>query len=497
MNTLYAADIASLENYLETRKTLTEEKIKLISDSPVCEMKFSLAPPGSERAISDIYSVNGDTAHIRISGILNRAGADIIDFILGNEVTSYETIIGAIKKAKLDETIKSVVLEISSPGGELAGVDETWQELYSLSAVKNTTAIGKDLVASAAYWIASAAKSIKATSPTDRFGSIGLQILYYDDTVALEKEGIREYKIVSKNAPLKNATPETIEGRNTIREQLNALERIFYAHISESRGVSTEHIAEHFGRGGLLVAQDPSSEHEDAIRAGMIDGLTTDTAQTAAEKTENAPRVITSAEIINKIESFSYNELERLIAFLEQAEEAAALIAEQKDTPLTKAEVDALLAKYSPSGDTNTPAPAGTTQEGQTMNLSEFLPANPAAAAEIDKLKSEAKEAGAKEAKAELSARVDKVLPIIQSAAYPANIKTLACNVLAGKEEMSAFTATVTMFDTNAEAANSQAAQAHTQELGAVTAEAPSLTPAAEKELDAAFKAELEKRKVK
>ena len=131
------------------------------------------------------------------------------------------------------------------------------------------------------------------------------------------------------------------------------------------------------------------------------------------------------------------------------------------------------------------------------MNLSEFLTAHPAAVAEIDKLKSEAKAAGAEEAKAVYSARVDKVLPIIQSEAYPANIKTIACNVLAGKEEMAAFTATVATFDSMKEAANSQAAQAHTQELGAVTADAPNLAPAAEKELDAALKAELDKRKAK
>jgi len=126
------------------------------------------------------------------------------------------------------------------------------------------------------------------------------------------------------------------------------------------------------------------------------------------------------------------------------------------------------------------------------------LKANPAAAAEIEKAKAEAKAAGAEEAKAEYSARVSKVLPIIQSEVYPTNIKTIACNVLAGKEEMVSFTSAVTVYDSMTEKANSQTAQSHTQELGAVSAEAPDLaTSAADKEIDAALKAELDKRKVK
>ena len=88
---------------------------------------------------------------------------------------------------------------------------------------------------------------------------------------------------------------------------------------------------------------------------------------------------------------------------------------------------------------------------------------------------------------AEQSARVERVMPIIQSAAYPAHIKTVACNVLAGKEEMAAFTASVTTYDSLKESANSAAAQAQTGELGGAGAEAPNLSGGEQKDIDDAW----------
>lgn len=121
------------------------------------------------------------------------------------------------------------------------------------------------------------------------------------------------------------------------------------------------------------------------------------------------------------------------------------------------------------------------------MDLSELLKANPAAAAEFEKLKAEAKAEGRKEAQAEQSARVEKVLPIIQSESYPAHIKAVACNVLAGKEEMAAFTASVTTFDSLKEAGKSADAKTQTGEQGSVTAEAPNLEGGEEKAVSEAW----------
>jgi len=451
----YCAERDFLESYLKEKAACSLDDLKAASDlwgNPITE-------PGTDAAVNEIYSVDRDTAHIKIEGPLSIKGPDAWDRFWGYNGASYKTIIAAMERAKTDSSIVRVIFDIDSPGGTLAGCDETWQAHKDLAAKKPTEVRAGNLLASAAYEIATPAHKILATVPSSRIGSIGVLVATYDWSKWEEKIGIKEIIITSSNAPDKHPDVSTKHGRDTIKTQLDALERIFYSRIAESRNVTTDHIAEHFGRGGLLVAADPSKEHDDAIRSGMIDGLV-------------------------RVEKLPANDTDCI---------GGTRIHEIYDSSLAFTN-----SVFNPSLEgKNNPAPAGKTQEGHMETLSEYLKANPAAAAEIEKAKAEAKAAGAQEAKAELSARVDKVLPIIQSAEYPANIKTIACNVLSGKEEMVAFTTAVAVYDGMVEKANSEAAKGQTQELGPVSGEAPSGKSAVDKEVDAALQAELDKRKVK
>jgi hypothetical protein len=129
------------------------------------------------------------------------------------------------------------------------------------------------------------------------------------------------------------------------------------------------------------------------------------------------------------------------------------------------------------------------------MNLSELLTANPAAAAEVEALKAKAKAEGRDEAKAEHSARVDKVIGIITSEAYPANIKAIAGNVLKGTEDSAAITAAVAVYDAELERRNSEAAKAETAATGAVGADKPGGKSAEELAMGASAQAAIEKAK--
>jgi hypothetical protein len=80
----------------------------------------------------------------------------------------------------------------------------------------------------------------------------------------------------------------------------------------------------------------------------------------------------------------------------------------------------------------NNPATAGKTQEGQTMDLSEFLKTNPAAAAEIDRMKADAKAEGRKEAQAEFQTVAKKCTAVLEGKAYPDAVRVKACQTLRG-----------------------------------------------------------------
>jgi ClpP class serine protease len=411
----------------------------------------TIAWPGTPEAVDAIYSLDGDTAHIKIEGPLSPEGPSRWDLFWGYGGVAYGDIISALDRAKKDPLVKSVILNISSPGGTIDGVDQTWQAIRSVGKPISTRA--GSLLASAAYWLASGTDKIYADSPTSEIGSIGVLMASYDWSKWEENIGVKENVITSINSPDKAPDIATKHGRDTILARLDALERIFYSCVSEGRRVTTEHIAEHFGKGGLLVAADPSPDHEDAIRSGMIDGLTATAAAAVAGVT---------SEIIpqSNFMGFSFDE-----------------------SPLA------------PQGETISPAQAGTKQEGQSMNLSELLAAHPAAATGIEALKAASKTAGREEARAEYAAKVDRVIGVLTSEAYPVNIKTIAGNVLKGTEESAAFAAAVAVYDAESERRKSEAAQAETEAAGGLVADKPNGKTPDEQAIEAASAAALEKAK--
>jgi ClpP class serine protease len=326
-------------------------------------------------------------------------------------------------RARNDPGIKKAILDIDSPGGEIAGVDTVWSAHTALAKEKTTEVHAGNMLASAAYWIASPATKILAESPLSRIGSIGVIIAGYDMTGALDQMGIKKITIVSKNAPDKGPDPAQKSGREVYQKQLDAIERVFYDRIIQGRHVTYEHIQEHFGQGGILLAHDPSAEHEDAIRAGMIDGLVSSD-------------------------------------------------------------------RHSHPSNTDTFAQSGQSiiiQEGQTMSsLTELLQANPAAAAELDRIKAEAQAAGRKEAQAEYKATVAKCMIVLGGTAYPQQIREIAGKVLTGDSHVAAIESAVAIYDAEQERKKSETAQAETAAQGAVSAQAPDGKSGDEKAMDEA-----------
>ena len=454
---LYCAERDFLERYLKERASVTVSDIKAISG--MYGESINIYEPGSAAAVDEIYKLDGDTAHIKIKGPLSPEGPDLWDKFWGYDGASYITIQAAMERAKNDPAVKRAIIDVDSPGGTLAGCDETWQVHKALAVAKTTEVHTTSRLASAAYWISTPANKIFARSCVDLIGSIGVLVATYDWSKWEENIGIKEVVITSSNAPDKYPDIATQHGRETIKNQLDAFERIFYSRITESRGYDAKYIAERFGRGGMMVAGDPDIDKDDAVRVGMIDGVMND------------------GYIVGKPypgSKMTEEEKNELAAAYEDAMKPGAKFFDKDGRELSAEECEetrqALISMGKVSQEKeNTPATAGL--GGSAMTLQELLAQNPAAKVEMDNLIEKARE----EARAEYSARVEKVMPIIQSAAYPNNIKTIACNVLAGKEEMAAFTATVAVFDSQKEAANSAEAQAQTAELGSVTADAPSL----------------------
>lgn len=262
-NTIWAVDKDYIVNYLET-----------IHNGSLDDKQASLFgfDDSQEDPNPSILSIEGNSALIKIEGILTKAPLPPIARFFGFTGTTFDQILEAVADAKQNPGIENVRLLMNTPGGEAVGTDEASQAVANLAKEKHVSAENHGLLASGGYWIASQASEIVSISPANMQGSIGVIVTGWDFSKAQEKSGIKRVIILSKNAPQKGGT-QTPAGRAGIQDTVDALERVFIQRIAEGRGISPKEIARDFGQGGLLVAQDPDEGKHDALSVGMIDSI--------------------------------------------------------------------------------------------------------------------------------------------------------------------------------------------------------------------------------
>jgi signal peptide peptidase SppA len=184
---------------------------------------------------------------------------------LSADVRSLESYAREFKALEEDPNVEVIVLNIDSPGGEAAGISQF--ATYIRNSPKKVVAYVDDLAASAAYWIASAAREIYA-SQTAFVGSIGVVFTVMDDSEKLKKEGIEKVEIVSVQSPKKRPDIKSEEGVKQIQVWANDLADKFIKAVAAYRGVSVDYVLENFGQGDLLIA-------DKAKDVKMIDGIMT------------------------------------------------------------------------------------------------------------------------------------------------------------------------------------------------------------------------------
>jgi protease-4 len=89
------------------------------------------------------------------------------------------TIADAIRKARINEHVKAIVLRINSPGGAFQASDQMWREVTLAVKQKPVIASMSDLAASGGYYLAMACDTIVA-QPTTITGSIGIFSVLFD-----------------------------------------------------------------------------------------------------------------------------------------------------------------------------------------------------------------------------------------------------------------------------------------------------------------------------
>ena len=213
------------------------------------------------------YIVEGGVAIIPIDGVLSKK-MNLFSDISGG--VSTQMLAQTFQDAIDDPTVHSIVLAIDSPGGTVDGTQNVADVVFANRGKKKVVAIASGMMASAAYWIGSAAHEVLISSDTDRVGSIGVVATHFDFSKRDEKNGVKiteiaagKYKrIASEHEPL------TPEGRQTIQDQIDHVYSIFVDSVAKHRGVSSQEVLDRMADGRVFLGKK-------ARDAGLVDGVST------------------------------------------------------------------------------------------------------------------------------------------------------------------------------------------------------------------------------
>lgn len=117
--------------------------------------------------------------------------------VIGANLSELESLCGAcdikdveemLEECERDPSIKTIILDIDSPGGTSVGVPELANRIKACK--KEVISFTASECCSAAYWIGSQASAFYAT-PSSTVGSVGVYIAYPDCSEAYKMEGVR------------------------------------------------------------------------------------------------------------------------------------------------------------------------------------------------------------------------------------------------------------------------------------------------------------------
>lgn len=193
------------------------------------------------------------------------AEGDIIDGSSNQQgIISSENYMKLIRKARLDKSIKAIVLRVNSGGGSALASENIWRELSLAKRDKPVVVSFGDVAASGGYYISCAADSIFA-QPNTITGSIGVfgiipnMEAFFKNKLGVTFDGV-------KTAPYADAGilhPLNDTEKKMIQHSIEIMYAQFLKRVADGRKKDTAYIDS--------IAQGRVWSGNDAIRLGLID----------------------------------------------------------------------------------------------------------------------------------------------------------------------------------------------------------------------------------
>lgn len=225
----------------------------------------AFAPPAREGDPASTFEVIAGVAVIKVHGILvQRLGPwwPIADWF---GVAGYDRLRAQIMAALADRKVEAIVLDIDSPGGEVAGCFDLVDTIYRGRSIKPIWAILGENAYSAAYAIASAASKITVPR-TGGTGSIGVIYMHVSFEDALKKAGI-EVTLITKGdlkgegSDMKNLSEGAFK---RMKADVEAVGALFDGTVARNRGLKPK---------AVFDTQAGTFLGEEGVKIGFADAV--------------------------------------------------------------------------------------------------------------------------------------------------------------------------------------------------------------------------------
>jgi len=220
------------------------------------------APPKTAR---DMYTLERGVARVCIDGttVHKLGGVEPYSGMVG-----YDCVDRIVADAQENKEVGAILLDIDSPGGEVAGCFDFARKLRGMGASgggKPIIAFANEMACSAAYAIASSCDAVMTTE-TGVIGSIGVWTMLVDMTKGLSTNGIEVTMIragdrKARGGPYEHADKATVD---KLQGWVEETWQIFAGLVADNRPISKQ---------AVLALEGDWFTGNDALSLGLVDAV--------------------------------------------------------------------------------------------------------------------------------------------------------------------------------------------------------------------------------
>jgi signal peptide peptidase SppA len=207
-------------------------------------------------------------AVIPLVGIISQR-ASLIDDMSGPGGTTTEAFDRRFSQALGDESVSAIAIDVDSPGGSVSGVPQSAAKVFDARGKKPVIAVVNSMMASAAYWIGSAADEVVIT-PEGLAGSIGVYMIHHDYSGMDEQMGVKHQVIKAGKYKAEGADdgPLPEEAVQALQQIVDDTYDLFISAVAKHRNTTPASVRDGYGEGRVLVGKR-------AVAAGLADRVGT------------------------------------------------------------------------------------------------------------------------------------------------------------------------------------------------------------------------------